>query len=369
MKQEEEEEEAKMGLVVVEFDDIADGSVDLSESIQNAYGDDGYGVIGIRNIPGFVQAKERVLGMAHQLNKLPKEALEKLEDPESLYNAGYSFGKEKMGDEPDFSKASFYFNPLSDKPGTPELREKFPVSYPINRWPNEEMPEFEPAAKLLGTIMNNVCGHLATHIDKFAASKVPNYVPFADAMKATDKAKGRLLYYHPISPEVAAKGKSDSWIATHNDSGYLTCLAGDMYVNNETGEKLKGCPDPTAGLYVVDRAGQSTKVDIPQDVMAIQLGEVVQIITGGAVKATPHFVKGASPQPGMDVGVARISHPVFIDLKPTTVLKAPEGVSRDQVLAGECDKVPPLGDRYSDGMTFGEFLKVTFEKYYEHNRK
>ena len=36
-----------------------------------------------------------------------------------MYNVGWSHGKEKLGDKPDFAKGSFYANPLFDEPGTP----------------------------------------------------------------------------------------------------------------------------------------------------------------------------------------------------------------------------------------------------------
>jgi hypothetical protein len=43
----------------------------------------------------------------HQLSHLPEEKLAKLEDAESLWNAGWSYGKEKLSAEPDVSKGRF----------------------------------------------------------------------------------------------------------------------------------------------------------------------------------------------------------------------------------------------------------------------
>jgi len=82
-----------------------------------------------------------------------------------------------------------------------------------------------------------------------------------------------------VPPQDAA----DSWIGWHNDSGFLTALAGDMYVNDVTGEAIAN-PDPNAGLYVVDREGESVRVEIPEDCMAVQLGECCQIVTGGVLQ-------------------------------------------------------------------------------------
>jgi hypothetical protein len=56
------------------------------------------------------------------------------------------------------------------------------------------------------------------------------------------QAKGRLLYYFPLSEEESKNAGDDSWIGWHNDSGFLTALAGDMYVNDTTGEKVRHHP-------------------------------------------------------------------------------------------------------------------------------
>ena len=107
------------------------------------------------------------------------------------------------------------------------------------------------------------------------------------------------------------------------------------------------------------------KVTIPDDCLAIQMGECLQIVTGGAVTATPHCVRGASVP-----NIARISLPCFVDTPPTFALLTPPEASREQVLkAGNSSRVPPLGSRWADDQTFGEFLQVTFAKYYEWNKK
>ncbi|GMI47074.1 hypothetical protein TrCOL_g3500 [Triparma columacea] len=360
-------------LVILDYNEVINEESSLNDKIERAYGPGALGVIAIRGIPGFIEAKQKLLPQSHTLAHLPQETLKTLEDEKSMFNAGWSHGKEKLGDKPDFAKGSFYFNPLSDAPGTKEDREKFPVSYPCNVWPKSSMPNFEGDAKALGNLMHQQVVALSVHIDKFAKSKVPNYQDrlVSDAMKNTEKAKGRLLYYFPLSDSALAEGSADSWIGWHNDSGFLTALAGDMYVDDATGAPIT-CPDPSAGLYVVDREGESVKVNIPQDCMAVQLGECVQIVTGGALTATPHCVRGAVPEPGSGVKVARISHPCFIDTVPHFPLRMPSGVKMEEVFQGALgeSKVPPLKDRWTeDGMIFGDFLQKTFERYYEHNKK
>jgi isopenicillin N synthase-like dioxygenase len=163
-------------------------------------------------------------------------------------------------------------------------------------------------------------------------------------------------------------------IGWHNDSGFLTALAGDLYVDHETGDRIASCPDPAAGLYVVNRKKRTGGVDndqsvalrvvIPHDCVAVQVGECTQIVTGGAIQATPHCVRGCS---GAYRNVARISLPCFVDTKPTFPLQMPPSCTREQVLSADCshNKVPPLAKRWrSDGITFGDFLQTTFAMYY-----
>lgn len=94
-----------------------------------------------------------------------------MEHEASMYNAGWSHGKEKLGDKPDFAKGSFYFNPLSDSPGTEEDQAKFPWALPKNLWPSEELPELEKNCKALGTKMQEVIGFLGEQVDRVMATK------------------------------------------------------------------------------------------------------------------------------------------------------------------------------------------------------
>ena len=336
------------------------------------------GLIVIRNIPDFVQTKESFLPLAHQLINLPQSYLNtKLTDESSMYNAGWSHGKEKLkNDAPDLSKGSFYFNPVTDTPGTEQDRKDYPVSYPVNKWPSKsagddgnddgcEIPQFEFLAKKLGMMMKDVVTLLAYQIDEYVKCQCEAYEGcMGKEVKETEKVKGRLLYYFPKDnndngEERQEEKEHDSWIGWHCDSGFLTALAGDVYIDHDTGEIIpKEEIDPDAGLYIQDRNGTVTQIRIPDDCMAIQIGECLQIVTGGMVVATPHCVKGADPNwtspHSKDCGaskkrrVARISFPCFVDTIPTFPLKVPPTKCVDDVLNSSvtgCAKVPPLENR------------------------
>ena len=360
----------------------------ISQALERAFGRTGLGVVAIRGVPGFVEAKQAFLPMAHQLAHLPKDYLEeKLTDPDSLYNAGWSYGKEKLGDKPDLAKGSFYYNPVTDLPGTEKDRETYPLSYPGNVWPDDEkIPGFQQAAKHIGCILRDATIELTRHLDKRAHARNPDSYPpnfLQNAMKDTEKVKARLLYYFPLSSKKSKKEQKDSWIGWHNDSGFLTALAGEIYVNHETGE-IVDCPDPQAGLYIAGRGDNDNydnsgskehHVEIPSDCLAVQMGECTQIVSGGSFCATPHCVRGASSLSNNDSDhdgrIARISLPCFVDTPPTFPLSAPTNMSREVVLEAAVPhpKVPPLAKRWTgNGMTFGDFLQQTFSLYYEWNK-
>lgn len=124
--------------------------------------------------------------------------------------------------------------------------------------------------------------------------------------------KARLLHYFPppMPTEArtdSAKGIDDGWCATHKDLGALTGLTSNMFVDEAAHppkaqadgsvpplEELEKHPDPLAGLWIQDRAGRRKQVHIPRDCLAFQTGEALELITRGAFKAVPHFVRGES---------------------------------------------------------------------------
>jgi isopenicillin N synthase-like dioxygenase len=243
-----------MSLVVLNYDDLMSDK-DLSEEILQAYGEGSVGALAVRGIPNWATLRSNALPLAHSLASLSEEKKNSLEDESSMYNAGWSFGKEKMGDKPDFAKASFYFNPLIDNP-SPELRQQYPWALPANIWPEEsDIPNFKMSCCEIGVVMKEVASALARHIDRVLSDRVPGYESglFYGAMRDTIKAKSRMLYYYPIPEDKVGGPQTDNWIAWHNDSGFLTCLAGDIFVEHETGRIIENPEPESAGLWIADR--------------------------------------------------------------------------------------------------------------------
>lgn len=93
--------------------------------------------------------------------------------------------------------------------------------------------------------------------------------------------------YYPERPEWA--GEKDFGIATHTDYGCLTLLATD------------GSP----GLEVRTRGGGWIALSAPPGEFVINFGEMLEMWTGGRIKATPHRVVGTVAE--------RISVPLFFN--------------------------------------------------------
>ena len=95
------------------------------------------------------------------------------------------------------------------------------------------------------------------------------------------------------------------------------------------------------------------QVKLPPDSIGFQIGEAAQIHTGGLLVATPHCVT-----PTDAPSISRESYALFMEPNWDERMDPPKGCGVDDVVR-YCvsEKVPKLGERWREGMTFGEFLK------------
>lgn len=194
-----------------------------------------------------------------------------------------------------------------------------------NIWPNEEdIPGFRESAEELITMIIDVAVLVARACDTYAIEAVEAYQDgYLERMVKTSRiTKARLLHYFPAEEEEASTDggtqglngngdreehvDEDDWCATHLDHGCLTGLTSAMFVDESTTpnesvkplNELPKSPDPSSGLYIRSRGGETFKVNIPRDCLAFQTGEALELITKGKFKAVPHFVKGVPASVG-----------------------------------------------------------------------
>ncbi|EFJ13385.1 hypothetical protein SELMODRAFT_122337, partial [Selaginella moellendorffii] len=266
-------------------------------------GAQGLGIIAVSNVPGFTEMRSNrnLLNLAQSLSSLPENALKELEDPASRFSFGWSHGKEFLeSGQLDELKASFYANPIVDRPtDDPALIERYPSYCRANLWPRKELPDLESSFKKLGSLIVKVGLHLAAHCDKHVSRKGGD-PRLTDMLKNSLCHKGRLLHNYPrfrcsscckflkASCSKCSGTKSSSWCGWHVDHGSLTGTIDLCNVHKR--RKEIDCPDSEAGLYVRTRSGAIVKATFRKDDIAYQVGEATELILNGAFHATPHCV-------------------------------------------------------------------------------
>lgn len=242
-----------------------------------------------------------------------------------------------------------------------------------NHWPSEVLlPSFRETFEDLCTLTIDIGAIVARACDQYASKYVQGYEPgyLEHMVKTSATTKARLLHYFPpepssppsssstSSPSRSSKelerendDSSDSWCASHLDDGCLTALTSALYIDESSPfppitsitvpvlPSLSAPPDPAAGLYVRSRTSNVVKVNIPSDCLAFQTGEALQLITNGAFRAVPHFVRGPRSEAGGVRAVARNTLAIF--MQPNV----------DEVI----DK--------TNGMTFGEFANIAVQNH------
>eukprot|EP00601_Ochromonadales_sp_CCMP2298_P030741 CAMPEP_0173343260 /NCGR_PEP_ID=MMETSP1144-20121109/10698_1 /TAXON_ID=483371 /ORGANISM="non described non described, Strain CCMP2298" /LENGTH=212 /DNA_ID=CAMNT_0014290013 /DNA_START=43 /DNA_END=678 /DNA_ORIENTATION=+ len=190
-------------IVELDYEDLKNG-VDLSDLVQKAFGVDGTGLLTVKNVPHYVQARKRLLPLSRTFATFPDSVKEKYVHAESYYSFGWSHGKEKLQGKPDLSKGSFYANPQYDKPIDDEaIIAQHPSFVHPNIWPEEDLPELSVAFKELGQIIVAVGELVARQCDNFVHAKVPSYPDsmLESIIRKSLCCKARLLHYFPLAPE------------------------------------------------------------------------------------------------------------------------------------------------------------------------
>ncbi len=198
---------------------------------------------------------------------------------------------------PDFKQVFDCGFELAD--GDP-LRSQNLLVYGDNQWP--DLPEFRI------TIQRYYAKALHLSLDLLRAISVSIGEDESNFDNAFSRPMALLRgNYYPPRPDWA--GAKDFGVAPHTDYGCLTLLASD------------GVP----GLEILGSDGQWIPVDAPVGEFVVSFGEMLEMWTGGWVKATMHRVVGSSAE--------RISVPLFFNPNHDTNV-APVGADRP-ILAGD----------------------------------
>jgi isopenicillin N synthase-like dioxygenase len=237
-------------------------------------------LVGYGAAPG--QAED-LLATIKRFFDLPLEERMKLDNRLSPHFRGYT----RMGTEVTQGRADA--REQIDYSPDREPVQDYPAEQPYwllqghNMWPDESLPELEPAAMAWAGLMSKVGNELLRAI---AVSLQLPEDHFDEPFRDTPAWMGKLVHYGGGVVEAAG----DQGVGSHADYGFVTLLL----------------QDAVGGLEVLPPgASQWAPVEPLPGALVVNLGEMLEVATAGYLAATIHRVQ--APPPGVD----RYSVPFF----------------------------------------------------------
>lgn len=315
------------------------GSQDLDAVLDQAFGAQGLGVICVTGGEDFRERVREIRGgllpLALRLEQLPEASKAAIAERGTRNVSNYSSGI-------DGNRSGLYFHPATDTPAAclPDGVEADPTFYTPNLWPDAELPELRQQARAAAPFLVDVGRQLALAIDRRCAAAVEGYEPGALAGLVRGPAdcnhKCRLLCYSAFETEERRAKDKGMWAPPHKDTGLLTALVPSVCLDPQGG-RLQACPDPEVGLWVRDRSGAVAQVAAPAgagECLLFQVGEALQIVSGGLYQATEHCVRGP---PRALTGYSRATLAVFFQPHAHEELPVPKGLTLQDIAARTSD--------------------------------
>ena len=335
------EERVQNEIPVVDLEDIASGDPgrieEATTALRTAFGE--YGLVYIRNHSIDFHHLESFYDSFLGFTTQPTETKAELSLDNIWYQRGWTPPNTERaviaGGQPDFKECFF----VAPEPLDPLAKAQYPAIYADNYWP-KDAPDFDASdfqAKYLtlghalhaaGIQLLRGCA-IALGLDPYVFESIVHGGPHVT----------RALRYLPLS-----KAQADAdilWGEEHTDFNLLTLLPGGRFFA-PNGEKC-GRPDDDCGLYLRTRQtpehpqGRMVRGSTPAGCIVAQVGQQLEILTGGTFQATPHIVR-----PPKTAGYSRTAVAHFVHahshqtLFPMTPFRTPEALSAysPPVLAG-----------------------------------
>ena len=395
----------------IEWDEVATGSDAATAAVWAAYSAAGLGVLLVRHVPGLEPLRSRTLRAIHDIAALEGDAAVAAAVARREVGLGSDVPVRAVGSsKPRGGKAAPPPPPqAAGDTVTATLQFKWEALPPppppsasagasggagteaAASYPSSSAAEAAAGLKedmvALGHLLTNVSAAVAGACDACVSARFPHCAA-APSLRAAcvdaHTAKARLIHYRAgASPCATAHGRAlaalGGWQAWHYDYGLLTALVSPTL---SPAPPPASPPPPPCGLVVLYCGGGALPptpvlIDIPPDAVAVQVGEAAEVLTGGALVATPHCV--ARPCTCSDTpaaaaaaeAAAAISRQIFVVFNQVpwaAPMAPPEGVppdprrhAQDAALAAI---LPPLASRLAPGMTFSDFSTATTRAYY-----
>lgn len=332
--------------ITISYNDIL-SKKNLNNEIKNAFGLDGLGIILIKDLPVFECERLNILSSIKKFAELPDNIKSKYIDSKSNYSFGWSHGKEKMKkNEFDKSKGSFYNNIGTN------------CNENQNIWP-DEIPDFKEKLNKMASLQIRIGLEISKLLDNYLfdiTNGIHKKNTFYNLLEKNNNFKARALHYFPCENEK----NIDNLCGWHLDHGCITTLLSPIYFSNNF-NKINNINDKD-GLYIKTQAGDTLKINIPENCICIQLGETFQFLSGGLLRATPHCVKGTTNKE-----ITREQLVVFLDCSFDTILTIPKySLEYSKIVNTPFlpENIPKLEKRIRNNISYKEFTQKTIDFYY-----
>lgn len=231
------------------------------------------------------------------------------------------------GGQPDF-KECYFAAPVPTDPG---CRIEYPEIYADNVWP-EGVEGFEQDYVQLGRQLHEAGLSLLSGVA--LALDLPSRT-FERKLEGGAHVF-RLLRYLPVNEQQLADGVV--WGEEHTDFNLLTLLPGGRFFDPD-GQACER-PDGGSGLYLRTRGGHKVRGVAPEGCIVAQVGQQLEILTGGELLATPHVITAPTTP-----GYTRVSGAHFLHLHAHEMVFPMERFRTDETL--EAYRPPVLAGTYA----------------------
>lgn len=341
-------------LPVVDVDDVTSGDpakvARAVDALRVGFGH--YGLVCIKGIDKFYpnkDGKKSTFDLYDQycevLNR-PAEELRSYGGPDIWFQRGYTPPNTEVGvasgGKPDLKEC--WFAQCGDSMDE-RCKKWYPELYRENIWP-KNADAFKDSYTACGTALHDI-GHMLLELSE-QALEVPKG-------SFTEKARGgchlsRVLRYVELDDELAAQSaKGDiNWGEEHTDMNLITVLPGGaFYQKGDRQPNGTAPPGGGAGLYLRARptkehpAGQKVKGTPPPGCYIAQVGQMLEVLSGGAFIATPHHIVAPTVS-----GWSRCSMAHFIHLRSDSIMSPVPGCKGAEATADEMYAPPVLAGTY-----------------------
>ena len=270
--------------------------VEFSDALGTSFLETGFALIADHEIPEDVL--DANLRASMEFFALPATVKAQYDSRHIGGQRGYTaFGTENAKDNPAYDLKEFWHTgPIV--PDDPDLAKIMPENVSVR-----EIDNFDNATRAMFDAMTNMCRKLLSSVALFLGLEEDWFVD------KTQHANSilRLLHYPAMT---TAPEPGSMRAAAHEDINLITILTGAE----------------ERGLQAKHRSGEWLDINPPEGVLVVNVGDMLQRLTGGLLPSTTHRVLNPTPERAK---VPRYSTPFFMHFDPDYLIETlPECINK-----------------------------------------